>query len=196
MFQGTKAIKFLFYTNVLTFGISALLMMMGINVIGLFALWNYHLEYFMPHQLITYQFLHGGIMHLLFNMLAMISLLPSVEDYLGTKKFVIYYLLCGIFAGLFNSFMTASNIPMVGASGSLWGMVVVFALLFPNTKLNFMFVPYGIKAKWMIGVLAAIELILGLSNVSDGIGHFCHVGGMIMGLILFTLHKYESKMTN
>lgn len=196
MFQGTQGIKFLFYANLLTYAVAFILGLLGINVLGLFVLWNFNSDYFMPHQLITYQFLHGGLMHLAFNMLAMISLLPVVEDYLSTKRFIIYYLICGAFAGLFNSFVTGSNIPMVGASGSIWGMVVMFALLYPNTKLNFMFIPYGIKAKWMIGVLATIELILGLSNVSDGIGHFCHVGGMIMGLILFTLHKYESKMTN
>jgi len=196
MFQGTKGIKFLFYTNLLVYALIFVLASLGLNLLGFFALWNFNSDYFLPHQLITYQFLHGGLMHLVFNMLAMVSILPVVEDYLDTKKFLIYYLICGIFAGLFNSFITGSNIPMVGASGSIWGMVVMFALLYPNTKLNFMLIPYGIKAKWMVGVLAAIELILGLSNVSDGIGHMAHIGGGIMGLLLLMYEKHIIKNPN
>lgn len=196
MFQGTKAVKFLFYTNLIVFAITFLSASIGVNLISPFALWNYNTDYFMLHQLITYQFLHGGLLHLVFNMLALISILPVVEDYLDSKKFLIYYFLCGIFAGVFNTYLTGSNIPMVGASGSLWGMTVMFALLYPNTELNFMLIPYGIKAKWMIGGLALIELFLGLNQVSDGIGHLAHIGGGIMGLALFFFEKYIVRNPN
>lgn len=193
MFQGTKAVKFLFYSNLIIFAIT---MIVGLNSLGIFALWNYNSDYFLPFQLVTYQFLHGGIMHLVFNMLALISILPAVEDYLDSKKFIVYYILCGIFAGVFNTFLTGSMVPMVGASGSIWGMVVMFALLYPNTELNFMLIPYGIKAKWMIGGLAILELFLGLSGVNDGIGHLAHIGGGIMGLSLFFYEKYIVKNPN
>lgn len=193
MFQGTQSVKFLFYTNLLVFLFSLLA---GKAFLFLFALWNYNSDYFLLHQVITYQFLHGGLVHLAFNMLALISILPAVEDYLDSKKFLIYYLICGIFAGLFNTFVTGSMVPMVGASGSIWGMVVMFALLYPNTKLSLMFIPYGIKAKWLIGGLALLELILGFSQVNDGIGHLAHIGGGVAGLSLFVYEKYIAKNPN
>jgi membrane associated rhomboid family serine protease len=196
MFQGTQSVKFLFYTNLLIFAITLILAALNINILGPFVLWSYNSDLFFIHQLVTYQFLHGGLLHLIFNMLALVSILPIVEDYLDSKKFLMYYLICGIFAGLFNTFITGSNIPMVGASGSIWGMVVMFAILYPNTKLNFMFIPYGIKAKWLIGVMAIIELILGINQVNDGIGHLAHIGGGLMGLFLFTYEKYIVKNPN
>lgn len=147
----------------------------------------------MIYQLITYQFLHGGFIHILFNMLALLSLGPDVEEHLSTKKFIIYYLLCGVASGLFNSFMTGENIPMIGASGSIWGIIVMFTFLFPNVKLNLIFIPIGIKAKWLIGFLAFIEIYACLQGVSDGTAHFGHVGGGLMGLILIIYELYIKK---
>lgn len=196
MFQGTQSVKFLFYTNLLIFAITFVLAALNINILGPFVLWSYNSELFLPHQLITYQFLHGGFLHLIFNMLALVSILPSVEDYLDSKKFLIYYLICGIFAGLFNTFMTGSTIPMVGASGSIWGMIVMFAILFPNTEMSLFLLPIGIKAKWLILGLAAIELMLGLNGVADGVAHLAHIGGGIMGLILLGYEKYIVKNPN
>lgn len=196
MFQGTQSVKFLFYTNLLIFAITFVLAALNINILGPFVLWSYNSELFLPHQLITYQFLHGGFLHLIFNMLALVSILPAVEDYLDSKKFLIYYLICGIFAGLFNTFMTGSTIPMVGASGSIWGMVVMFAILFPNTEMSLFLLPIGIKAKWLILGLAAIELMLGLNGAADGVAHLAHIGGGIMGLILLGYEKYIVKNPN
>ena len=194
MFQGTQSVKFLFYTNLLIFAITFVLAALNINILGPFVLWSYNSELFLPHQLITYQFLHGGFLHLIFNMLALVSILPAVEDYLDSKKFLIYYLICGIFAGLFNTFMTGSTIPMVGASGSIWGMVVMFAVLFPNTELLFMFIPIPIKAKWFVLGYGAFELFSGLKgSAGDNIAHFAHLGGMLFGFILL---KYWQKQKN
>jgi membrane associated rhomboid family serine protease len=123
-------------------------------------------------------------------MFALISILPSVEKYLETKKFLMYYLMCGIFAGLFNSFLTNEDVPMVGASGSIWGMVVMFAFIYPNEKLNLMFIPYGIKAKWLIGAMAILERFLAINSLSDGVAHYAHIGGGIMGTILIAYEKF------
>jgi membrane associated rhomboid family serine protease len=196
MFQGTRSVKFLFYTNLIIFATSLVLAATKFNMLQFFVLWSYNSDLFLPHQLVTYQFLHGGLLHLIFNMLALVSILPSVEDYLDSKKFLIYYLICGIFAGLFNTFITGSNIPMVGASGSIWGMVVMFALLYPNAKMNIFLIPYGIKAKWLIMSLALIEIALGFGGASDGIAHLAHIGGGIMGLLLFGYEKYIVKNPN
>ena len=196
IFQGTKGVRILFYTNVIVFALSSILQLIGVPIIENLALFNYNTEYFHTYQIITHQFLHGGVIHILFNMLVLISLAPQVEEYLDTKKFIIYYLICGVFAGLFHSFMVGGNIPMVGASGSIYGIVSMFALIYPNTKLSLMFIPIGFKAKWLIGIMMLIELILGIYGPSDGIGHFAHLGGGIMGLCLFIYERYVFKNPN
>ena len=86
MFQGTRSVKFLFYTNLIIFATSLVLAATKFNMLQFFVLWSYNSDLFLPHQLVTYQFLHGGLLHLIFNMLALVSILPSVEDYLEIRS--------------------------------------------------------------------------------------------------------------
>lgn len=164
---------------------------MGLNIFNFFALWSPISENFFIWQLVTHQFLHGGFFHILFNMLALLSLGPHVEDYIGKKDFLKFYLICGVVAGLFNSLLTSSiDNPMVGASGAIFGIFSFFALAFPNEKLYAFFIPYGIKARFLLGILIGVEVLLALiSNGSDGIGHWAHIGGALCGYIYFKL-KY------
>lgn len=187
MFQSSKTVKQLFYANVAIFIVGLLLQLANIPFYQMLAL--YPQDGFMPHQLLTHQFLHGGIIHLLFNMLALVSIGPQVEDYLGRNKFILFYLLCGLGSAFLHMFMIKSSTPMVGASGAIYGILLMFAILSPNEKLYF-FGLIGMKAKYLVGILFGIEILLGFCSQSDGIGHFAHVGGGLTGILLFIVNKY------
>lgn len=186
MFQSSSTIKILFYANIAIFVIGLLLQMVGVPFMQTFAL--YPQEGFMLHQLITHQFLHGGILHLAFNMFALISIGPQVEDHLGQKRFIIFYLLCGLGAAFLHMFMIKSSIPMVGASGAIYGVLLMFAILSPEQKLYF-FGILGMKAKYLVSILFAIEIVCGFLLKGDGVGHFAHVGGGLTGILLYFINK-------
>lgn len=186
MFQSSTTIKQLFYGNIAIFVLGLILEALGVQFYQTFAL--YPQEGFMFHQLITHQFLHGGIFHLAFNMLALISIGPRVEDYFGRKRFIIFYLLCGLGAAFLHMFMINSSTPMVGASGAIYGVLLVFAILNPDEKLYF-FGLIGIKAKYLVSILFAIEVGLGFFSQGDGIGHFAHIGGGLTGILLLFINK-------
>lgn len=192
MFQSSQSVKLLFYTNV---GIYLLTVLIGLIfptfVVDYLAVWNFSDPHFQIWQLITAQFIHGGLFHILGNMLALLSLGPVVEDSLGTKKFIWYYLLAGVIGNLLQSHFSIG--PAVGASGAVWGVVMMFALITPNTELSLFFLPIGIKSKYLVSILFAIELICCIFGSSDGIGHFAHVGGALTGL---TLWYYEKLIGN
>jgi membrane associated rhomboid family serine protease len=186
MFQLSKAVRQLFYANIAIFFVGLFLQAVGFPFIELFAC--FPKAGFFPTQLITYQFLHGGFMHIIFNMLALISIAPQVEDYLGYKKFWIYYLLCGIGSAFMFMLFSSSSVCLVGASGSIYGIVLMFAFLHPDQKLYF-FGILGLKAKYLVSLLFAYEIYASIFPSNDGIGHLGHVGGGITGIILFYLDK-------
>lgn len=187
MFQSTRAIKTIFYINIVSFILQfiipqymAYLSMYDMNDSTLFQ----------PFQLITYQFLHGGFLHIIVNMFVLLSFGPFVENIYGETRLWIYYLLCGVAGAVLHSLMLNSgNIPMVGASASIWGIMVMYVMQYPNQKMYFMFIPVGIKGKYIISALFLFELF-GAFN-QDGIAHFGHIGGGILGAIIFLLHKYK-----
>lgn len=187
MFQSSKTIKQLFYLNIAIFVLGIILEGLGTPFYQTFALFPQN--GFMLHQLITHQFLHGGIIHLIFNMLALVSIGPRVEDYLDRKRFIIFYLLCGLGAAFLHMFMINSSVPMVGASGAIYGVLLVFAILNPEEKLYF-FGIIGLKAKYLVSILFAAEVALGFFSKGDGIGHFAHIGGGLTGVLLFIVNKY------
>jgi len=196
MFQNaTSTVKTLFYINVFVFLITLLAGFSGLGdqFMTTFALFNYRSPMFMPWQLITHMFMHGGLMHILFNMLALVSLAPLVESSLGSRKFLTYYLICGLSAAFLHMFLIPSNVPLVGASGAIYGIAMIFSCLFPNEKLYFMFIPIGIRAKYLMPILFLIEIYCGFFFQGDGIGHFAHVGGGLAGLLLFYFDGYLSK---
>lgn len=134
-------------------------------------------------QPITYMFLHGGLFHLLFNMFVLWMFGCEIERTWGTREFVKYYFLTGIGAGLFTLFLSFnSHIPTIGASGAIFGILVAFALMFPD-RLIYLYFLIPIKAKYLVAFFAVIELLASFRHTSDGIGHFAHLGGMIVGYV-------------
>lgn len=136
-------------------------------------------------QLFTYMFLHGGIAHLLFNMLALWMFGSTLEQDWGTRRFLKYYFLCGIAAGVcvlaVNAAIGDWGTPTVGASGAIFGLLVAFGVMYPNQTvlMNFLF---PIKAKYMVAIYAAIELLLTFGP-NTGVSTIAHLGGMLFGYI-------------
>lgn len=166
----------------------------GNAIINLFALQpiysagytSVNFDHFWIWQLITYQFLHGGLWHLFFNMFSLWMFGMELENQWGSTRFGIYYILSGIGAGLaqlFISPMFGSVGPTIGASGAIYGVLLAFGMTFPNRPI-FMF-PFfiPIPAKFFVIIFAGIELFSGFSG-SDGVAHFAHLGGALTGLLL------------
>jgi membrane associated rhomboid family serine protease len=211
-------------------------------------------------QIITYMFMHGNFGHIFFNMFALWMFGAAVENYWGTKKFLLYYLATGIGAALthyvisaveigpamalFNQFLDAPSIDtyrhlvennqiaqlqgalqnnyhvlqqnpgalnelvaatisiedsylnsflLIGASGAIYGILLAFGFLFPNSPIYIYFL-FPIKAKWFVVIFGVIELLYGVMGTSDGVAHFAHLGGMIFGILLIWLwHRHENR---
>lgn len=187
-------------------------------------------------QLISYMFMHADIQHIFFNMFAVWMFGRTLEQVMGSKRFLIYYMVCGIGAGLvqelvqYVEFLTLSssmpleavnlvfqegaellrsrmnyvdgnmaslnstvNMPCVGASGAVYGILLAFGMLFPNSQMFVFPLPFPIKAKFFVIGYAVIELFSGLGSSGDGVAHFAHLGGMIFG---FFLIMYWRKKNN
>ncbi len=179
---------------------------------NLFALHDIRSVYFRPHQLITHMFLHGGFTHLLFNMFALWMFGSILENLWGPKRFLIFYVLCGLGAAvlhlgvlymdlnnvveIFNSLPVTQqenlrysqgyklNQATVGASGAVFGCLAAFGYLFPNNLIYvYFFLP--IKAKWFVILYAGLELWLGVNNsAGDNVAHWAHLGGALVGFLL------------
>jgi membrane associated rhomboid family serine protease len=189
------------------------------EVNDLFALHHYKSEVFRPYQIVTHMFMHGGIFHLLFNMFALWMFGSNVERVWGPKRFLIFYLICGlgsafaqmgsyvfdfwsidhaqIGADLSNQYQIAMRIGCtVGASGAIMGVLAAFGYLFPNTELIIFPIPIPIKAKWAIMGIIALDVFGGVSKVpGDNIAHFAHVGGALIGLLLVIFWNKTNKKT-
>jgi len=150
---------------------------------------------FHPYQLVTHMFAHSGpnLSHVLFNMLSLFFLGPYVERYVGNKDFLILYLASGFGAMLahvaiwyFEYLSTGQTnfIPVIGASGAVYGILISFAVLFPNVKMMLMFIPVPIKARYLAIGLIAYDLISGVGGFDTGIAHFAHLGGAVTGALL------------
>lgn len=147
---------------------------------------------FMPWQLVTYMFMHGGMLHLLLNMLILWFLGMELENLWGSKRFVIYYLVCGIGAGLTTLLigpLFGPAAPTVGASGAIYGVLIAFGVLFPERPLFFLFLPIPIRAKYFVMIYIGIELYAGISGTTDGIAHFAHLGGAAVGYLLLLIDR-------
>lgn len=137
---------------------------------------------FYPWQLVTYMFLHGNFSHILFNLFALWIFGQHIENLWGTKRFVIYYFLCGIGAALFHLVLAPS--PVIGASGAVFGILLAYGVTFPNRQIFLLFPPIPIKAKYLVIGYGIFELINGISSLQTGIAHFAHLGGMLVGFVL------------
>jgi len=147
-----------------------------------------------PHfgiwQLITYSFLHGGVMHLLLNMYALWLFGARMELYWGSRAFLLYYFICVIGAGLVQLVVVSLTAkqgmiyPTIGASGGVFGLLLAFGMSFPNERLLLIFPPIALKAKWFVLIFGGIELWAGVTSTEAGVAHFAHLGGMLFGFVL------------
>jgi membrane associated rhomboid family serine protease len=145
-------------------------------------------------QLITYIFLHGGITHLLFNFLALWMFGSELESYWGSKKFLRYFLFCGIGAGICTVvFSPYQYIPVIGASGSIYGLLLAFGWLFPNRPIYIYFL-FPIPAKYMVIIFGLIELFSSAEGTGGGIAHLTHLGGLFFGLLYMAYPTVRQKI--
>ena len=186
-------------------------------MIGTFGLFYPTSPYFRWWQVITHMFMHGGFWHIFFNMYTLFIFGMVVENILGSKKFVLFYFICGLgAAGLqigtqyieMQAFINAGTqqalesmaqlkmTPTVGASGAIYGVLLGYAMLFPNSKMTLIFPPVTLSAKWMVIIFAAIELFTGVVGWVDGVAHFAHLGGMLIGWLLILWWKKRGVLFN
>lgn len=141
-------------------------------------------------QLLTYGFLHGGLLHLFLNLFAMWMLGVQLEHAWGSRLFAIYYFVCVLGAGLIQlgvasySVTGAEIYPTIGASGGVFGILLAFGMMFPNQRLVFLLLPVPIRAKYFVIAYGAFELLAGITGTTAGVAHFAHLGGMFFGLLL------------
>lgn len=150
-------------------------------------------EHFRPFQIVTHMFMHGDLGHLAFNMLSLYFFGPMVEMAWGHKRFLFYYLFCGLGAYALHMGVqwwelehhgidpTSWNGAMLGASGAIFGVFVAFAYLFPNQIISLLFPPISLKAKYFVLIMAVLELFYGVRGYSTGVAHFAHLGGALFG---------------
>ena len=144
---------------------------------------------FRPWQLLTYGFVHSPqvIAHIGFNMFAVWIFGRPLAQEFGTDRFVLYYFGCMAGAGvaqLLVSSLTGAVAPTIGASGSVFGLLVGFGLLYPNRTITLLFPPIPIRAKYFVLIYGALELVLGFSLPNSSVAHFAHLGGMLTGFLL------------
>lgn len=178
--SGTpKGVKGLIAVNVALF----FLLFAGFNLIPLFGLTPLLVKKGFLWQFVTYLFLHSGFFHILFNMFTLWMFGKEIEREWGTGEFIKYYFLTGIGAGLFTFVLSInSTIPTIGASGAIFGILMAYALMFPD-NLIYVYFLFPIKAKYLVIFFAIIELVASFRYTPDGIGHFAHLGGMVVGYI-------------
>lgn len=155
------------------------------------ALWPWG-DHFAPWQLLTYSFLHGNTTHLLFNMLGLHIFGSDLERRFGTQRFAVLYfasVLTAAFAQLLVGALTLSSQPTIGASGGLFGLLFVFAAVFPKRKIVPLIPPIPMPAWLFVTLYAGLELYLGVTGSVEGIAHFAHLGGLIGGFIVYFLWR-------
>lgn len=203
--------KNLLIVNVVVFLATYLFRNMGIDLNNVLGLHFFLAPDFHIYQLFTYMFAHGGFSHIFFNMFALWMFGCIVERTWGPKKFLTYYIVCGVGAGLFQElaqfyFIASEQLPhftlaqtmkvananaaflnlwtTVGASGAVYGILLAFGMLYPEERIFIFPLPVPIKAKWFVMGYAAIELFMAYSSTGDGVAHLAHLGGMVFGFFL------------
>ena len=183
-------------------------------MIGTFALFYPDSPHFRWWQPLTHMFMHGGFWHIFFNMYALLIFGSVVERTIGTKKFILFYFLCGFGAVLLHlgvehlqirhyllqgpegvtGYYNILRTPTLGASGAVYGVLIGYAMLYPNAVLTLIFPPIPLKAKWWVLIFAGIELLTGVTGTADGIAHFAHLGGMLIGALLIYIWRKSGSL--
>ena len=151
--------------------------------------------------------MHADIGHLFFNMFAVFMFGPPLEDVWGPKRFLFYYLLTGFGSVLlhtlvrgveiywFGESVFAANVPSLGASGAVFGLLVGYGMLFPDNRIMLLFPPIPLKAKYFVLIYAGVELFMGLGNLNTGVAHYAHLGGALFGFLLILYwRKFGSRL--
>lgn len=182
------ALKALILINVIIFGAQ---MLTGSQwLIHWFALWPAGTPPFEVWQLVTYSFLHGGVIHLLFNMYALWLFGTSILQVWGRDRFLTYYFVCVVGAAMVQlvvqnqAMQQGVVIPTIGASGGVFGILLAFGMMFPNQTIMLLIPPMPVKAKYFVIGYGALELYLGVRGPQSGVAHFAHLGGMAFGFAL------------
>jgi membrane associated rhomboid family serine protease len=195
----------------------------GIDLHKLLGLHFFLAPAFRVWQLVTYMFLHEGFQHLFFNMFAVWMFGRVMEYQWGSKRFLWFYLLCGIGAGLTQELFQFAEYQItlaslgddltpqliqrlrlymnafltVGASGAVYGILLGYGMTFPNNQLFIIPIPFPIKAKWLVVGYIVLELALGLRNsTSDNVAHFAHLGGMLAGFLIILYWRRKERKDN
>jgi membrane associated rhomboid family serine protease len=198
--QVTPVVRNLLIANIAVYMIQSVL---RIDLETTFAYHNFSMHemgLFNPIQIFTYMFLHGGSGHIFSNMFGLFMFGPMLERFMGSKRFLILYIVSGVGAALLYGGINLYEIskytvdsaeytimmstPMVGASGAIFGMLGAFARLFPNTEMIIFPLPIPIKAKYLVSLYALFEIFSGIYNIMPGVAHFAHIGGLIFGVLL------------
>lgn len=183
MFSLPPVTQALIIINVVMFFLQGIV---GDALTGSLALWPLGTQ-FMPWQIITYAFLHGSLMHLLFNMFGVYMFGADIERVLGPRRYLNFYLVSAVSAAiaqLLVTGMTGGHYPTVGASGAVFGLLLAFAMLFPHRTIMPLFPPIPMKAPVFVALYGGIELFLGVTGTQAGVAHFAHLGGMAGGFLL------------
>jgi membrane associated rhomboid family serine protease len=236
-FGMTPAVKNIIYINVIMLlALFAAESVYSIDLNRILGVYFFKSELFQPFQLVTHMFMHGGFVHIFFNMFALYMFGQILEQVWGPKRFIIYYFVTGFGAMVIHqavmafqyynvmSVATPEQIqevldngaryaetsqyytdevlrslqgvlftPTVGASGAVFGVLLAFGVLFPNTQLMLLFPPIPIKAKYLVAIYGALELYLAVTQPGSSVAHAAHLGGMIFGYILIRIWRKTSK---
>jgi membrane associated rhomboid family serine protease len=174
----------------------------GTALIPLFALWPLGTASaigpetgagFYLWQLVTYGFLHGGFLHLFFNMFALYMFGGAIEQLFGTRRFVVFWFVCVITAAITQLVVTGiagpTPFPTVGASGGVFGLLLAFGLFYPRQRVVLIFPPIPMPAWLFVTLYGALELYLGVTDSQAGVAHFAHLGGMLGGYLMIRLWR-------
>jgi membrane associated rhomboid family serine protease len=148
---------------------------------------------FEPWQLVTYAFLHANTAHIFFNMLALYMFGGEVERLFGSRFYTQYYFACVVSAAIcplvVTALMGAPQVPMVGASGGIYGLVLAYGIYVPHRRVMLLFPPIPMPARVFVFGFAALEVILGVTQTAAGVAHFAHIGGMIGGWLMIQYRR-------
>lgn len=210
-----KAVKNIIFINILVMIMTSLNQQLMVEKFALFYPTSPFFHWWQP---LTHMFMHGGWGHLLFNMYTLFIFGSSLERVWGPKKFLIFYFVTGLGAAAIHTgvewiqmqtyitqaaegssaaFAAIHNlkmIPTVGASGAIYGVLMGYALLYPDAVLTLIFPPISLKARWFVLIFAVIELVAGITGTGAGIAHFAHLGGLIFGYLLIRLWKRQGTL--
>ena len=167
---------------------------------GAFALWppGGFDSRFEPWQLVTYSFLHANLAHIFFNMFALYMFGGEIERLFGSRFYAMYYFASVVTAAIthlvITSWMGAAPVPMVGASGGIYGLLLAFGIYFPHRRVMLLFPPIPMPARVFVFGFALLELVLGITQTAAGVAHFAHLGGMLGGWLMIQYRRGKFRL--